>query len=373
MSLLRPSCESLVSKLCDKNNRSGSAGLPCLSRRRRSAAGCGSRFRGKCVVRVDVRIVRASSRPSHDFSPLRQLTGILLKATHQRRFSVQRRTFSAFAALGLPVAVRNSHSSAPLPPLPHLRGGAWCCVVSAWWLCVVNTQLAADTLDTLDTQNRGGGGVRGGVLRVCGPTVRTVRTVRRRHPAADRREGRAQGLRLYRARPLPSLRDADRLQPLSRPLRRSLPRSRHETGCRLPEHRPGRPAALSILQSVGVLRPSTSTASGQIADRLHVSVDWLLGRSDVMELPKDRKASAPKGHTRCWGCRAKTICGALARPNSSPCVRASTPASKVISGASACTASAAACFGTCGFASLTSACRDRSSIVALRHARTAAR
>ena len=25
----------------------------------------------------------------------------------------------------------------------------------------------------------------------------------------------------------------------------------------------------------------------QIADQLHVSVDWLLGRSDVMELPKD--------------------------------------------------------------------------------------
>jgi hypothetical protein len=26
----------------------------------------------------------------------------------------------------------------------------------------------------------------------------------------------------------------------------------------------------------------------QIADRLDVSVDWLLGRSDVMELPKDK-------------------------------------------------------------------------------------
>jgi hypothetical protein len=32
---------------------------------------------------------------------------------------------------------------------------------------------------------------------------------------ADRREGRAQGLRLYRARRLPSLQDVDRLQPLS--------------------------------------------------------------------------------------------------------------------------------------------------------------
>jgi hypothetical protein len=28
----------------------------------------------------------------------------------------------------------------------------------------------------------------------------------------------------------------------------------------------------------------------QIADYLHVSIDWLLGRSDVMELPKGEKA-----------------------------------------------------------------------------------
>ena len=28
----------------------------------------------------------------------------------------------------------------------------------------------------------------------------------------------------------------------------------------------------------------------QIADQLHVSVDWLLGRSDVMELPKSERA-----------------------------------------------------------------------------------
>jgi len=27
----------------------------------------------------------------------------------------------------------------------------------------------------------------------------------------------------------------------------------------------------------------------QIADRLDVSIDWLLGRSDVMELPQDEK------------------------------------------------------------------------------------
>jgi hypothetical protein len=28
----------------------------------------------------------------------------------------------------------------------------------------------------------------------------------------------------------------------------------------------------------------------QIADQLHVSIDWLLGRSDVMELPKAKGA-----------------------------------------------------------------------------------
>ena len=39
---------------------------------------------------------------------------------------------------------------------------------------------------------------------------------------------------------LPSLRDVDQLQPLSRSLRRSLPYSRHETGRRLQEHRIGR-------------------------------------------------------------------------------------------------------------------------------------
>ncbi len=30
----------------------------------------------------------------------------------------------------------------------------------------------------------------------------------------------------------------------------------------------------------------------QIADRLDVSVDWLLGRSDVMDLPKKRKSAS---------------------------------------------------------------------------------
>jgi hypothetical protein len=28
----------------------------------------------------------------------------------------------------------------------------------------------------------------------------------------------------------------------------------------------------------------------QIADQLHVSIDWLLGRSDVMELPRAKGA-----------------------------------------------------------------------------------
>jgi len=41
------------------------------------------------------------------------------------------------------------------------------------------------------------------------------------------------------------------------------------------------------LQSVGVLRALDLYRVCQIADRLDVSVDWLLGRSNVMELPKD--------------------------------------------------------------------------------------
>ena len=39
------------------------------------------------------------------------------------------------------------------------------------------------------------------------------------------------------------------------------------------------------VQSVGVLRALDLHRICQIADRLEVSLDWLLGRSDVMELP----------------------------------------------------------------------------------------
>jgi hypothetical protein len=41
------------------------------------------------------------------------------------------------------------------------------------------------------------------------------------------------------------------------------------------------------LQSVGVLRTLDLYRVCQIADRLDVSLDWLLGRSDMMELPKN--------------------------------------------------------------------------------------
>jgi hypothetical protein len=40
------------------------------------------------------------------------------------------------------------------------------------------------------------------------------------------------------------------------------------------------------LESVGVLRTLGLYRVCQIADRLDVSLDWLLGRSDVMELPQ---------------------------------------------------------------------------------------
>jgi hypothetical protein len=40
------------------------------------------------------------------------------------------------------------------------------------------------------------------------------------------------------------------------------------------------------LQSVRVLRALDLYRVCQIADRLDVSLDWLLGRSDVMELPQ---------------------------------------------------------------------------------------
>ncbi len=43
------------------------------------------------------------------------------------------------------------------------------------------------------------------------------------------------------------------------------------------------------LQSVGVLRALDLYRVCQIADQLDVSLDWLLGRSDVMELQKGDK------------------------------------------------------------------------------------
>jgi hypothetical protein len=45
-------------------------------------------------------------------------------------------------------------------------------------------------------------------------------------------------------------------------------------------------AAPSDVQAVGVLRALDLYRVCQIADRLNVSLDWLLGRSDVMEISK---------------------------------------------------------------------------------------
>lgn len=50
------------------------------------------------------------------------------------------------------------------------------------------------------------------------------------------------------------------------------------------------------LQSVGVLRALDLYRVCQIADRLDVSLDWLLGRSNVMELPKDEEYPRLQGH-----------------------------------------------------------------------------
>jgi hypothetical protein len=74
----------------------------------------------------------------------------------------------------------------------------------------------------------------------------------------------------------------------------SLFRDRFAEACRLRGMKPeavyrsvgiGGRRALD-LQSVGVLRALDLYRVCQIADRLDVSLDWLLGRSDVMELPK---------------------------------------------------------------------------------------
>jgi hypothetical protein len=78
----------------------------------------------------------------------------------------------------------------------------------------------------------------------------------------------------------------------------SLFRDRFAEACRVRDMKPdavyrsvgiGGRRALD-LQSVGVLSALDLYRVCQIADRLDVSLDWLLGRSDVMELPKDEKA-----------------------------------------------------------------------------------
>ena len=74
----------------------------------------------------------------------------------------------------------------------------------------------------------------------------------------------------------------------------SLFRDRFAEACRVRGMRPeavyrsiglGARRALD-LESVGVLRALDLYRVCQIADRLDVSVDWLVGRSDVMEMPK---------------------------------------------------------------------------------------
>ncbi len=78
----------------------------------------------------------------------------------------------------------------------------------------------------------------------------------------------------------------------------NLFRDRFAEACRVREMKPaavyrslgiGGRRALD-LESVGVLRALDLYRLCQIADRLDVSLDWLVGRSDVMELPQDEKA-----------------------------------------------------------------------------------
>ena len=77
----------------------------------------------------------------------------------------------------------------------------------------------------------------------------------------------------------------------------SLFRDRFAEACRV---RGTRPDAVCRSIGLGSRRRIDLAVSGvkaldiyrlcQIADQLHVSLDWLLGRSDVMEMPKDEKA-----------------------------------------------------------------------------------
>jgi hypothetical protein len=74
----------------------------------------------------------------------------------------------------------------------------------------------------------------------------------------------------------------------------SLFRDRFTEACRIRGMKPedvyrsigiGGRRALDV-QSVGVLRALDLYRVCQIADRLDVSLDWLLGRSEVMEIPQ---------------------------------------------------------------------------------------
>ena len=78
----------------------------------------------------------------------------------------------------------------------------------------------------------------------------------------------------------------------------SLFRDRFAEACRVRDMKPdavyrsiglGGRRALD-LQSVGVLRALDLYRVCQIADRLDVSLDWLLGRSNGMDMPKDDDA-----------------------------------------------------------------------------------
>jgi hypothetical protein len=78
----------------------------------------------------------------------------------------------------------------------------------------------------------------------------------------------------------------------------SLFRDRFAEACRIREMKPeavyrsvgiGGRRALD-LESVGVLRALDLYRVCQIADRLNVSLDWLLGRSDVMEVPQAKNS-----------------------------------------------------------------------------------
>lgn len=60
--------------------------------------------------------------------------------------------------------------------------------------------------------------------------------------------------------------------------------------CRLRKKSPDRLCEAAVDLHFAGLRALDVYRLAQIADRLDVSVDWLLGRSDTMELPKAAKA-----------------------------------------------------------------------------------